>query len=192
MIDLSQQLFEGEFIRLGALEPERDAEVISRWTHDLEYGRLTSAKPARPLSPAQVKKQLEEQAKEAREKRNRFDFAIRTQADERLVGTGQLEGLEWNHGHAWLQLSLGEAADRGKGYGGDALKLLLRYAFYELNLYRLTTACFEYNPRGLKFLERHGFVVEVRRRQALRRDGRRWDELRLGLLREEWEGKTGK
>jgi RimJ/RimL family protein N-acetyltransferase len=187
MIDLSQQLFEGEFIRLTALDPEKDAEVISRWTHDPEYGRLTSAKPARPLSAAQVKKQLDERAKEAREKHHRFDFAVRTKADERLVGTTSFDGLEWNHGHAWLQLSLGEAADRGKGYGGDALKLLLRYAFYELNLYRLTTACFEYNPRGLKFLERHGFVVEVRRRQALNREGRRWDELRLGLLREEWE-----
>ncbi|MGQ0603382.1 MAG: GNAT family N-acetyltransferase [Anaerolineales bacterium] len=191
MIDLSRQLFEGEHIRLGAFEVEKDAEVISRWTHDLGYGRLTSPKPARPLSPAQVKKQLEEHAKEVREKRNRFDFAIRTKADERLVGTAQIDSLEWNHGHAWLHLSLGDAADRGKSYGGDALKLLLRYAFHELNLYRLSTDCFEYNPRGLKFLEQHGFSVEVRRRQAIHRDGRRWDELRLGLLREEWERNSG-
>lgn len=192
MIDLSRQLFEGEHIWLGAFEVEKDAEVISRWTHDLEYGRLTSAKPARPISPAQVKKQLEEQAKEAREKRNRFDFAIRIKADERLVGTAQFDGFEWNHAHAWLHLSLGDPADRSHGYGGDALKLLLRYAFHELNLYRLSTDCFEYNPRGLKFLERYGFVVEVRRRQVIHRDARRWDEFRLGLLREEWEGNAGK
>jgi RimJ/RimL family protein N-acetyltransferase len=46
---------------------------------------------------------------------------------------------------------------------------------------------FEYNDRAVRFLERAGFVVEVRRRQAIHRDGKRWDALKLGLLREEWK-----
>lgn len=187
--DLSVQLFEGERVRLGPLDSERDAEALSRWTHDPEYGRLTSAKPVRPLSTAQIKKQLEAQEKEAQERPNRFEFALRLTADERLIGLAGVDGVEWTHGHGRVYLSLGEPADRGRGYGSEALQLLLRYAFYELNLYRISTECFEYNPRGLRFLERHGFVVEVRRRQALYRDGRRWDELRLGLLREEWEAR---
>lgn len=191
MSTLAVQLFEGEQIRLTALDVEKDAEVVARWTLDPEYGRLTSSKPTRPLSPMQVKKALEEQVKEAREKRHRFDFAIRlkaaTQADERLVGLAQIEGIEWTHGLGWLSLSIGAAADRGMGYGGEALKLIVRYAFHELNLYRLNTIGFEDNARGLAFLERGGFQIEVRRRQAIQRAGRRWDELRLGLLREDWE-----
>lgn len=181
------QLFEGEKICLTALDLEKDAEVVARWTHDPEYGRLTSSKPTRPLSPMQVKKAMEEQVKEAREKRQRFDFAIRLKTKERLVGLATIEGIEWTHGHGWLSLSLGSAADRGMGYGGEALKLILRYAFHELNLYRLNTIFFEDNARGLAFLERHGFQIEVRRRQAIYRAGRRWDEVRLGLLREDWE-----
>lgn len=181
------QLFEGENIRLTALDLEKDAEVVARWTHDPDYGRLTSSKPARPLSPMQVKKAMEEQVKDAREKRQRFDFAIRLKADERLLGLATIEGIEWTHRHGWLSLSLGAAADRGMGYGGEALKLILRYAFHELNLYRLNAISYEDNARGLAFLERHGFQIEVRRRQAIQRAGRRWDELRLGLLREEWE-----
>lgn len=181
------QLFEGEKIRLTALDVEKDAEVIARWTHDPEYGRLTGTQPTRPLSVFQVKKALEEQVKEAREKRHRFDFAIRLKEDERLVGLATLQGIEWTHGHGWLSLSIGAAADRGMGYGGEALKLVLRYAFHELNLYRLNTRVGEDNVRGLAFLQRHGFEVEVRRRQALYRAERRWDELRLGFLREEWE-----
>ena len=47
----------------------------------------------------------------------------------------------------------------------------------------------EYNPGAVRFLERAGFTVEARQRQALRRDGRRWDALILGLLRPEWEAK---
>jgi len=194
MSTLAVQLFEGEKIRLTALDVEKDAEVVARWTLDPDYGRLTSSKPARPLSPMQVKKAMEEQVKEAREKRHRFDFAIRlkaaTRADERLLGLVTIEGIEWTHRHGWLSLSIGAAADRGMGYGGEALKLIVRYAFHELNLYRLNAIGYEDNARGLAFLQRRGFEIEVRRREAIYRAGRRWDEVRLGLLREEWKSEA--
>jgi RimJ/RimL family protein N-acetyltransferase len=186
-MSVGRQLFEGEMIRLTAIQPEKDAEVESRWTHDLEYLRLISPKPARPLSASQVKKQYEAGEKEAKEKRNRFDFAIRLRSEDRLVGWARLDGLEWNNATAWLHLAIGDPGDRSKGYGSEALRLLLRYAFHELNLFRVTTDVFEYNPRGRRFLARHGFEMEATRRQAIHRDGRRWDEYRLGLLREDWE-----
>jgi RimJ/RimL family protein N-acetyltransferase len=68
--------------------------------------------------------------------------------------------------------------------------MLLRYAFDELNLYRLSASTVEYNTGAVRFFERAGFVVEVRRRQAIQRDGRRWDLLMLGLLRDEWQQKA--
>ncbi len=57
---LTDQLFEGQRIRFAPIDVERDAETISKWTHDPEYLRLLSADIVRPLSPAQVKKQYEE------------------------------------------------------------------------------------------------------------------------------------
>ena len=66
--------------------------------------------------------------------------------------------------------------------------VLLRYAFAELNLRRVSLSVFEYNPRAMRSYEKAGFVVEGRRRQALNRDGRRWDVIHMGILREEWEG----
>lgn len=188
-MDIGVSLFESERLRLGAFELDKDPAVIARWTHDPAYWHLTSAEPARPLAAAQVKKKLEAQAKEAQEGRRRFDFALRLKEDGRLIGLAALEGVEWSHGHAWLRLGLGEPADRGRGYGGEALRLLLRYAFHELNLFRLTAEGGQDNPGGLRFLERHGFVREVCRRQALYRAGRRWDDYRLGLLRDEWEAR---
>ena len=62
----------------------------------------------------------------------------------------------------------------------------MRYAFDELNLHRLSAETFEYNAGALRFLERAGFRVEVRRRQAIQRENRRWDVLMLGLLSDEW------
>jgi RimJ/RimL family protein N-acetyltransferase len=183
---LTDQLFEGQHIRFASPDAERDAEIVSKWTHDLEYLRLLSADIAKPLSPGQIKKQYEEMDKDA-EKRNAFNFAVRLKEDDRLIGFARLYRIEWTHGTGSLQIGLGDRNDRGKGYGTEALHMLLRYAFDELNLYRVAAATVEYNTGAIRFFERAGFVVEVRRRQAIQRDGNRWDAVMLGLLRDEWK-----
>ncbi len=66
---------------------------------------------------------------------------------------------------------------------------MLTYAFRELNLYRIAAPTFEYNERAIKFLECAGFQLEVRRREAIYRDGKRWDALMFGILCEEWKSK---
>ena len=182
---MNTQLFEGELVRLAPPEPERDAEIESKWTHDAEYMRLLSDAPVRPLSPVLIKKKYEEAEKE--KAHNRFHFAIRAKADNRLVGFVKIEGVEWNNGTGHLTLGIGDPNDRGKGYGREALALALRYAFAELNLYRLGATTFEYNERAQRLLDRAGFQLEVQRRQAVHRDGKRWDALKYGLLRGEWE-----
>ena len=183
---LTDQLFEGQHIRFAPLDAERDAEIVSKWTHDLEYLRLLSADIAKPLSPAQIKKQYEELDKDA-EKHNAFNFAIRLKEDDRLIGFARLYRIEWTHGTGSVQIGLGDRNDRGKGYGTEVLHMLLRYAFDELNLYRLAAMTVEYNTGAIRFFERAGFNVEVRRRQAVQRDGKRWDVLMLGLLCDEWK-----
>ena len=181
------QLFEGERVRLTPFDPDKDAEIESKWTHDPEYLRLLSADPARPLSPGQIKKKREEAVKE--KSHNRFEFAVRARADDRLIGSVRLSNIEWNNGSGWLALGIGGPEDRRKGYGTEALQLILRYAFDELNLHRLSAAAFEYNAGALRLLEKAGFTVEVRRRQAIHREGRRWDEIHLGLLCDEWKAR---
>lgn len=183
---LTDQLFEGRLVRFAPPDADRDAEVVSKWTHDLEYLRLLSTDIAKPLSPAQIKKQYEEWDKDA-EKRSAYNFALRLTEDDRLIGVGRLLRIEWTHATAALQIGIGDRADRGKGYGTEALHMLLRYAFHEINLYRLAASTAEYNPGAIRFFERAGFVVEVRRQQAIQRDGKRWDAVMLGLLRDEWK-----
>jgi RimJ/RimL family protein N-acetyltransferase len=184
---MNEQLFEGGSVTLAPLDADRDAEVEARWTHDPEYLRLISADPARPLSPGQIKKKYEDLEKEADKSRAMFNFAIRAKTDDRLIGFVRLFCIEWTHGGGALQLAIGNRDDRGKGYGTEALHLILRYAFDELNLHRISAETFEYNSGALRFLERAGFRVEVRRRQAINRDNRRWDALMLGLLRDDWQ-----
>lgn len=186
MFDIQTQLFEGRDIRFGPIDYEKDPEVESKWTHDSDFMRLYSIDPARPMSPAMVKKQYEKLEKEIEESKNAFYFAIRAREDDRLIGKAAIRFIEWSNGNGWLELGIGSADDRRKGYGAQALQMLLRFAFAELNLYRVTARVQEYNAAAIALLKKFGFTEEVRRRQALERDGRRWDLLVFGLLKDEW------
>ena len=84
-------------------------------------------------------------------------FAIRTLDDDRIIGEIGLDGIRWTHGDCFVGIGLGEREFWGKGYGTDAMKIILRYAFTELNLRRVTLDVFEYNPRGVRSYEKVGF-----------------------------------
>lgn len=186
MLDIQSQLFDERDVRLGPIDHEQDPGIESKWTHDSEFMRLMEIDPARPLSAAVVKKQYEKLEKQVEENKNLFHFMIRARDDDRLIGKAVIQWIEWSNGNAWIKLGIGAAGDRRKGYGTQALRMLLRFAFAELNLYRLTAMVPEYNQPAIALLQKFGFVQEVCRRKALERDGRRWDLYVFGLLSDEW------
>ena len=190
MFDIQTQLFESQDLRFGPIDHEKDPEVEAKWTHDSEFMRLMETNPARPLSAAMVRKQYEKLEKKIEEEKNLYHFMIRAQADDRLIGKAVLYWIEWTNGNGWIQLGIGSAEDRRKGYGTQALRMLLRFAFAELNLFRVTAGVPEYNEGASALLQKFGFTQEICRRSALERDGRRWDLYIFGLLKEEWQSRA--
>jgi RimJ/RimL family protein N-acetyltransferase len=75
----------------------------------------------------------------------------------------------------------------GKGYGTDAMRVVLRYAFTELNLHRVSLDVFSYNPRAIRSYEKAGFKYEGCMRSRVQRDGKRWNMVFMGIMKEEWE-----
>jgi RimJ/RimL family protein N-acetyltransferase len=187
MLDIQTPLFESTDLRLGPIDHEKDPEIESKWTHDSEFMRLMETNPARPMSAAMVKKQYEKLEKQIDESKNIYHFMIRTKAEDRLIGKATIQWIEWTNGNAFLRLGIGAAEDRRKGYGTQALRMLLRFTFAELNLFRLSAIVPEYNEGAVALLQKFGFTQEVCRRRALERDARRWDLYVFGLLRDEWQ-----
>jgi RimJ/RimL family protein N-acetyltransferase len=190
MLDIQTQLFEAKDVRFGPIDHETHPEIESRWTHDAEFMRLMELKPVRPLSAAMVKKQYEAIEKEMEEDKNLFYFTIRAREDDRFIGKALVEWIDWSNGNGFLRLGIGEADCRRKGYGSQALSMLLRYAFGELNLYRVTAVVPAYNEGAIRLFQKFGFVEEVRRRKALHRDGEFWDIVGFGLLNAEWRAQA--
>ena len=179
------QLYEGELVRFAAPDPDKDAETESKWTLDADYLHALKVFPAYPLSTHLIKKRHAEDQKEV-EKNKLLRWAVRTKDDDRLIGWVKIDSFEWTHGAAEISLGIGATADRGRGFGSDMLRIALRYSFDELNLHRLRATMGAYNEGALRFFQRHGFVEEARRREALLLNGQRYDDVWLSVLRPEW------
>ena len=178
-------LFQGERVQLTALTPE-DAAVAVRWYEDGEFARLWDAATANPRTQSQISEWFTEASRD----RNAFAFAIRFKEKRELIGYIDINGILWNCGVGGIAVAIGEAAHRGKGYGEEAMRLALKFAFHELNLHRIQITVFAYNDRAIRLYERLGFVREGTYREFLNRDGQRHDMYLYGLLRREWDAQA--
>ena len=185
MEDISRNLWRGEVIRLTAITKE-DYPALARWYQDAGFLRLWNADPAKPQTEAEIGKWLEEEAK----KQNTFHFAIRPLAGDELLGLLELDSILWNQGCGWIAIGFGNREHWGKGYGGEALRLLLDYAFGELNLHRVQLTVFAYNERAIALVRearlraRGGLPrIPVARRRALRYVSVRFATPRVGAIR---------
>jgi RimJ/RimL family protein N-acetyltransferase len=93
----------------------------------------------------------------------------------------------WVSGTAWVGIGIGDPDYWGKGYGTDALRLLVGFGFGQLNLRRISLNVFGYNQRAVKSYLKCGFKEEGRLRQWMLRGGERHDLIFMGILREEWD-----
>jgi RimJ/RimL family protein N-acetyltransferase len=186
---MENNILDGKLVHLTADEPTILAEAMVHWGDNSEYLRLLDAEPANMYS---VKKITEWIQKDQEKDNPAFYFlSIRTLEDDRLIGFTGLDGDAFPNGDTFVGIGIGDPDFRGKGYGTDAMKVILRYAFQELNLRRVSLTTFEYNPRAIRSYEKAGFVHEGRLHKFLLRDGRRWDLIFMGILREEWLASYG-
>ena len=174
----------GTLVRLGAVDPDEFSKAFTGWRRDSEFMRLMDSSPVRLGSQKDTQKWIEKDLDE--QELHQHFFTIRTLAEDKLIGDIGLYVDNWPGRDAFVGLGSGERDFWGRGYGTDVMKLILRYAFMEVNLRRVTLTVFEYNPRAIRSYEKVGFQHEGRLRKALLRDGKRWDMLYMGILRDDW------
>jgi RimJ/RimL family protein N-acetyltransferase len=193
MLDNTTQLHETKDIRFGPIDYETHPDIESKWTQDAAFMRLMELKPVRPLSPAMIRNEYEAIERDMAERRNQFYFTIRTHEEDRFIGKALIEMVDWTTGNGYIRLGIGEPKYRGRGLGSQALGLLLRIAFEELDLHRVTAVIPAYNECAIRLARKFRFVEESRRRKALYHSGEFWDIIGFGLLKDEWrEAITGR
>jgi RimJ/RimL family protein N-acetyltransferase len=180
-----KDIYRGTLVRLASAQPEEMAKAFARWNCDTEIHRLADSEPAQLWSEKKLKEHFEKQQEKDT---HAYRFSLRALADDRLIG---IIGLVPNETceDAWLYIVIHERDFLSKGYGTDAMKLIVQYGFEELNLQRITLGLHGYNERALKTYQKVGFQLEGKMRGEGKREGARYDGLYMGILREEWEAK---
>ena len=110
-------------------------------------------------------------------------FADPYGADGELIGSCQLLNVNLRHSTADLQIRIGARELRGKGYGTEAVRLLLAHAFRDMGLERVQLHVFATNQRAIRSYEKAGLRREGVLRSAAYIDGERCDVIVMGILR---------
>ena len=176
----------GEGVRLRAIERE-DIDRFVRWFNDPEVRRYLLM--YEPMSRAKEERWFEERLS----RKDDIILAIEVREGDCWVHIGNvgLHRIDWKNRVATLGIVIGEKAYWNRGYGTEAVKTMLRYAFHELGLNRVELETYSFNPRAQRCYQKAGFRRERVRRQALYRDGEFHDVITMGILRSEFEEGQG-
>jgi [ribosomal protein S5]-alanine N-acetyltransferase len=170
----------GPTIYLRPLEPE-DAPTIVTWFNDPEVTR--TLRMYQPMTLAKEKAFLEQRAKSETD----VSLAIVVRESDQFIGVTGLHEIDVRHRHARFGISIGVPSLWGKGYGTETTRLLVRHAFQTLNLNRVGLEVYEFNQSAVRCYEKAGYKIEGRLRQSYFGEGRYWDTIVMGILREEWQ-----
>lgn len=77
----------------------------------------------------------------------------------------------------------------GRGYTSEAVGEIIRFAFEENDVYRISTGCLGENRASERIMVKNGFVKEATFKNKVLHDGRMKDRVEYGLLRENWKQK---
>ena len=106
------------------------------------------------------------------------------------IGSVYLRDVDKVHQKAEFGIFLGNENARGKGYGTEATRLILKFAFETMGLNRIVLRVFAENERAIRCYEKAGFSREGVFRQDVIIDGNFYDILFMSILRSEWKGNT--
>ncbi|MCV4229868.1 GNAT family N-acetyltransferase [Virgibacillus sp. LDC1] len=162
-----------------------DADLYHTWRNDLEVMQSTS--------PCLDAYQLEETKDFVQHvilgSSSSKSYLILLKETGRPIGIMSLIHIDTKNRNAECIIDIGEKTYWGKGYGFEAMTLLLDYAFLELNLHRVNLRVFSFNHKAIKLYEKIGFVHEGSSRQSLYRNGVWHDIVHMGILQSEYASK---
>jgi len=176
---------EGKLVRIRAYE-KSDLEAVMAWVNDEEVTRNLGAGPISfPMSRAQEEQFLDFATRSPADATNKI-FAIETLSDRNYIGGIDVRGINWIDRNAEIGITIGDKSYWGKGYGTDAMRVIMRMGFEVMGLHRMWLKVLASNPRGIRCYEKCGF----RREGVLREDrfveGKFVDGIIMAILNDEY------
>lgn len=172
----------GEMVVLRPIRAD-DAAAMWEMVDDAEGRRMTGT------TEELTREQVAAWCADVAGRPGRIDLAITTHASDEFLGEIVLNRIDGHSRNANLRLLI-RPGHRGRGYGSEAISLVLAHGFAEppdgLGLHRISLDVLSINPRARMLYESLGFVVEGRLREA-HRDGEFWvDSIVMAVLEDDY------
>lgn len=164
----------GKYIYLSPINPD-DAEKYTKWINDLNVS-VPLGNGSNIFSLEEERETLERLSKE------KYNFAIVKLKDDELLGNCSLFNVDLIHKKAELGIFIGDKNNWGKGFGTEAIKLILEFGFKILNLHNIMLRVYSFNERAIKVYKNIGFKEIGKRKEAYRINSKWFDELYLQIL----------
>lgn len=173
-------IISGEKVYLSTFK-EEDGEIFEKKQWDMSFMRMLSSDTFTPYNAEEWMEFFRTDGDN-----ERFVFSIRSNEDHSLIGYVSLSNLMFKNRSGELSIGIPDKDNRGKGYGKDAVKIILAYAFMELNLHKVKLTVNGNNLPAIKLYESCGFVREGVDREGLYQDNHWFDLHNYGILKDEW------
>jgi RimJ/RimL family protein N-acetyltransferase len=175
---------EGKLVRLRGYE-RSDLDALMKWVNDEEVTDFLGPLLIYPLSSIAEEQFIEGAANSSDTSRT---FVIETLAERKYIGSIAFHVIDWINRSAGLGVVIGDKSCWGKGYGTDAMRVMMRLAFDKMNLHRLWLHVFDFNLRAISSYEKCGFKREGVLREERYLHGRYYDTIVMAILRDEYKG----
>jgi len=177
-------MIEGTRVCLRSFELSDLDEIMKHW-NKMELRNLVGSADRGPVARIEEEEWIRNTWKQ-RQERKAFFFAIETKTDNKLIGGTSLFNIGWTSRSAKAGIAIHNPEYWGKGYGPEAMNLILSFAFGNLNLNRVELHTFDFNKRAQKCYLKVGFKEVGRRRKASFIDGEYHDDIIMDILKDEW------
>lgn len=118
-------------------------------------------------------------------------FVIADPVTEAYIGQVNLDSIDWKNRVGKIGIVIGSTENLGRGYGTEAMKLLIDFAFLEMNLNRLELEVYDFNERAIRSYLNCGFIQEGRLRERQYKNGKYSDVIQMGILKSDWKKARG-
>ncbi|MGG4443745.1 GNAT family N-acetyltransferase [Brevibacillus fortis] len=176
------RFLEGERVFLRPIGTE-DTELYFRSLFNKETRMLTGTQ--KHFTREQIQRYIENKSQDS----SSVLLLICLCENDQVIGDVQIGDIDPKNRNAYIRISIDQNAYQGKGYGSEALLLMLDYSFGILNLHRIELNVFAFNERAIHTYEKLGFQREGVQRQALYYNHAYHDSILMSMLVDEYRAK---
>jgi RimJ/RimL family protein N-acetyltransferase len=178
MIVTSDEILKGDSVHFTRLQLQNIYTHFD-WNNDPELNNLDSEIPYVEEGFGDFKRRFERLVYDPRP--NGLDYEVHAN-DGTLIGVAYVTDISEYNAHGTIGITIGNRDYWGKGYGRDALAVLLDHCFEDLGMHRVSAETFEFNDAWRRLVQWAGFEREGVVADFVRRGDEFFDKEIYGLV----------